>query len=430
MYVIKNAFKSIVRGKVRNILIAIIIFVIAVSATIALSIKNSADKLIESYESSSKIEARLTLDRSSMRNDMRNGTKAENVQDFMAQIPELNMDMIKSYGDSEYVSSYNYTLETNLNSSNISKVTSEEENTPQNDRMGNFKMQENIGKIEGDFNITGYSNVEAMTEFLESKYKITEGNIFDINDENMPCVITDELAQANNITVGSTITLINPNNETELYTLNVVGIYSDTTESEEFSMFSQAANKIITNYITLNKICETSNKNTDTALKITTNATFNLVSKDVVERFSEELKTKGLSSYYTVTTNIDELEKEISPIKNLSTFATTFLIIVLLVGGIILIVINMINVRDRKYEIGVLRSIGMKKQKVLEQFVIEVFVITFIVLIIGGALGAILSVPIANKIASAESEKEEINQNFNMKSDKMNMDIGRGRKRK
>jgi putative ABC transport system permease protein len=60
MYIFKNAFKSITRTKARNILIGVIIVVIATSCCIALSIKNSATKLIESYEDSYNIEATLS----------------------------------------------------------------------------------------------------------------------------------------------------------------------------------------------------------------------------------------------------------------------------------------------------------------------------------------------------------------------------------
>ena len=52
------------------------------------------------------------------------------------------------------------------------------------------------------------------------------------------------------------------------------------------------------------------------------------------------------------------------PLKNLSTFATYFLIVVLIIGAVILIVLNIFNIRERKYEVGVMTAIGMKKGKV------------------------------------------------------------------
>jgi putative ABC transport system permease protein len=341
----------------------------------------------------------------------------------MANIPELTMDMVTSYGNSEYVKSYNYSIQTELNSTSIEKVTSTTTNSniggPQ--ISGNKQAFTNSIKVQGDFKVVGYSSLDAMTEFINSTYKITSGSIFDISSTDNSCVISEELADENNLTVGSTFTMVNPNNSSETYTFKVTGIYQDSSQSSEFSMFSNSANKILTTYGSVNAIAATSNLSTDTALKLDTNATFNLKSKDVIDSFTSELTQKGLSSYYTVTTNLDGLDSAISPIQNLASFSNVFLILVLLIGGVILVVINMINIRERKYEIGVLRAIGMKKHKVLQQFVIELFVVTFISIIIGTGVGSILTVPIANhmlasEVSAQESASSKVNKNFGMNS--------------
>ena len=63
-------------------------------------------------------------------------------------------------------------------------------------------------------------------------------------------------------------------------------------------------------------------------------------------------------------------ESRIQPgtLNNLSKFALTLLIVVLAVGGVVLVVITLLNVRERKYEIGVLAAIGADKVKVAAQF--------------------------------------------------------------
>ena len=104
-------------------------------------------------------------------------------------------------------------------------------------------------------------------------------------------------------------------------------------------------------------------------------------------------------------------------IKNVRVFATTFLIITLIIGGVVLIVINMINIRERKYEIGVLRTIGMKKSKVSLQFMFELLIVCIFALSIGAGIGSFTSVPIANtllsnEISNANSKYENINNNF------------------
>ena len=48
---------------------------------------------------------------------------------------------------------------------------------------------------------------------------------------------------------------------------------------------------------------------------------------------------------------------------------------------------NMINIRERKYEIGVFRTIGVSKFKLTMQFVLELLIVTIIMLIIGAVIG-------------------------------------------
>lgn len=54
-------------------------------------------------------------------------------------------------------------------------------------------------------------------------------------------------------------------------------------------------------------------------------------------------------------------ESSLVPLNSLSKFAVTLLIVVL-------VVITLLNVRERKYEIGVLTAIGVNKVKVAAQF--------------------------------------------------------------
>ena len=64
----------------------------------------------------------------------------------------------------------------------------------------------------------------------------------------------------------------------------------------------------------------------------------------------------------------------------------------------------------------------MKKSKVAIQFIYELFVITFLAMIIGSAVGALVSVPITNsllenQVSKTESSKENINNNFGFNND-------------
>lgn len=426
MYIFKYALKSISRAKGRNILIGVILTVIAISSCVALSIKSAADSVVESEKSSNDIIATLSMDRQSLQKDFKkdnsNNTATENTsespKDFMSSIPTMTVDMIKNYGNSNYLKNYYYTTQVSVNSSNISKVTSENTNNTNNDMPGgnmqnNSKIQDKIQE-SGDFKLVGYSSLDAMSEFVNGTYKISDGSMFDISATDNPCVISNELAEKNSLSVGSTITLTDPNDSAKTYNLKIVGIYTDSSENsdDKFSMFSMAANQILVP----TSIVESISSN-DSDLKMQVNPEFVLNNANDVDEFKLELTSKGLSSYYTVSTNEESVEATVKPIENLSSYTSIFLIIVLVIGAIILFILNMINIKDRKYEIGVLRAIGMKKHLVLSQFLIESLVVTLISLIIGITAGSIISVPTANymlknEIASEQTSQNNVSQNF------------------
>ena len=229
---------------------------------------------------------------------------------------------------------------------------------------------------------------------------------------NLECVISSELATLNKIEVGNTITLKNSNTGTT-YDFVVKGIYKDNSNTDDaVNMYLQSANTIITGSQVIEKLVADDNE-------LVTNITpsFILQDEESIEKFTAQLQEKGLSEYYTLNTNLDELENATQSIENVKTFATTFLIITLIIASIVLFVINMINIRERKYEIGVFRTIGVSKFKLTMQFVLELLIVSIIMLSIGAICGTFLSKPIGNSLLKNEIEanqeaSEQISNNF------------------
>lgn len=177
-------------------------------------------------------------------------------------------------------------------------------------------------------------------------------------------------------------------------------------------MYSPSANKIITGSGAIDLLLQD-----DSTLVTNITPSFIIENKDVVDLFIEEVKQKGLNEYYTINTNLEELETATKSIENVKTFATTFLIITLTISSIVLFVINMINIRERKYEIGVFRTIGVSKFKLTMQFVLELLIVSIIMLIIGATCGSYLAKPIGNlllqsEIEDAKVQEQEISDNF------------------
>ena len=428
MYILKNAYLSIIRNKGRNILIGIIILVISCASAVTLAIKTSASKIINSYEEKNEITGSIEVNRDNvMKNfdpskENRDSSKKEMIEEFN-NLESLSISDIENYANSEYVKNYYYTLSTNLNSTNIEATsislpsdnqTDDEKN--RNNMPMDTNIKDNLGKNEnqGDFSLVGYSSYEAMQEFISGAYSITEGEVSS-NFEDATCVINKELATLNNLSVSDKITLVDPNDETKTFEVTITGIFTeneDTNSDNKMNMFSKSSNMIITNANFVKGITES-----DENLNLKVTPTFILKDKASIEKFEVELTEKGLNDNLKLTTNLEEVESATKSISNISTFSTTFLIITLIIGATILFVLNMINVRERKYEIGVLRTIGMKKSSLALQFMTELLIITLIFLILGTILGSVISVPTANmllknEIESSSNESQNINKNF------------------
>lgn len=429
MYILKNAFISITRNKGRNILIGIIVLVIGCATAVTLAIRNSAGSLIESYREQYEVTASIAINRENMMGNMRpidgmekndRDSKREEMMNIFSNVSNITIDEIDNYGDSKYVKSYYYQITIGVNSNQIDAASmSFGGNGSMNGRGPNGK--ENFNNMSsGDFTLTGYSTIESINEFINGTYKIIDGEISTSLDENN-CVINSELATLNDIVVGDTITFVDPDNENNTITLTVTGIYEEENNDTDnmMAMFANSVNTIITSATVVNNF---SSNNTD--MKKTITPTFVLTGRDVIDSFENELTDKGLSEYLSVTTNLDQVDAATSTISNVNTFALVFLIITFIIGGIVLFVINMINIRERKYEIGVLRTIGMKKSLLSLQFVSELLIVSFVALLLGAGIGAAISVPVSNhllqnEITSSQERKNEIGANFGRGPDKM-----------
>ena len=415
MFIFKNAIISITRNKGRNILIGVIILVIACASTITLAINNTASDLINSYESAYDKELTISFDRKNMMKDFDFSDKdsREKAKEKFNNVSSYTIDDVKKFADSKYIKSYYYTYSVSLNGNNIEKADSESDD--EDAKRPSFPGGDrNFGGSSYDFTLNGYSFLEAMSEFIKGTYEMKEiaDKAWDIAFDGNYVFINEELASVNNLKLNDKIKLEDEDGKT--YEFQIIGIFKENEDdtSGPKDMFSSSANTIITNADSLVKITSANDN-----VKGSINPTFIIDDYNNADKIKEEFYKKGLDESYTVKTNEEEATSELTSVKNVKSFANTFLIITLLIGGIVLFIINMINIRERKYEIGVLRTIGISKVKLTMQFVSELLIVGFIALMLGAGLGASMSKSVSNsllasEIESTKSESEEVRNNF------------------
>lgn len=457
MYIIKNALRCIGRSKGRNILISIIALVIAVSACLGLSIRQAAESAKKSALEELNITATISYDRSSMMNNMTGGEKGQGggkfdrdqFKNMMGSASALTLEQYQTYASAESVEDFYYTLTASFNGSDeLLPVTDEMEEETEStfeslgggsQSKGNSPNGGNRGSkgkaSSSDFSVIGYSSDNSMTAFVDGTASVLEGGtMFEEGSTEKECVISEELAIFNDLAVGDTIILTNPSVETETYELKIVGLYTSTSNNDfSMSMFGKSqdpANQIYMSAAALQAILDASDeasttitdentgRESDSAVTGSLSATYVFANTEKYYAFEEEVRTLGLEDTYTVSSpDLTAFENSLIPLNTLSTMAGWFLLVILVIGAIILVVLNIFNVRERKYEVGVLTAMGMKKWKVATQFICEILVVTMIAVIIGAGIGAVSSVPVTNallagQVESQNSQQTQMDQNF------------------
>ena len=465
MYIIKNAFRCIGRSKGRNILIGIIALVIAISACIGLSIRQASENAKTTALEGLSITATISYDRANAMGQMGGGRPGgfgggggfdrDQFADMMGSASSLTLEEYQKYAEASTVQDFYYTLTAYFNGSeNFSPVSDGTEDSESEGELNGSLEEENSGRpsgfpggmggmmggmfSSGDFSIIGYSSDSAMTAFINGNASIVDGSMFEQGTSELICVISEELAMYNELAVGDTVIITNPSLETESYTLTISGIYT-SSENNDFSMSmfgasQDPANRIYMSAAALQTVLDASEENSTTITndygresesKITgtLSATYSFADTESYYAFETEVRTLGLSEDYTVSSSdISAYENSLAPLDTLSTMAGWFLIVILIIGGVILVVLNIFNVRERKYEVGVLTAMGMKKWKVAAQFMCEILVITMIAVILGAGIGAVSSVPVTNallegQVESQNSQQSQMEQNFGRPGD-------------
>lgn len=438
MYILKNSLRSIGRSVGRNILFAVIIIVIAASACIGLSIREAAEKARQESEENLQITASVYLDVRSMMSDSEDGSfDRSGFHEKMGNMGSLPLEELEIYATADAVKEFFYQSQLYLDAGEGFEPVSDTADSETENENGSSqgasinKKSRNMGAAT-DFTLIGYSSESAMTGFINGTSVVTSGTVFDEGTTDFVCMISDELAVYNNLKTGDEITLVNPANEEETYTLKIAGTYYDSSGEGGFGS-SDSVNRILVSAALCSEIAARSAENAVTvtdeetgvesssALTENISGTYVFSDVDSYEAFEAQARALGLPEEYTISSSdVSSYETSMVPLENLSKFASYFLLVVLIIGGVILVVLNLFNIRERKYEVGVLTAIGMKKWKVALQFVIEVFAVTALAIIIGGSAGAAVSVPVTNSLLESQVEAQASS------TEQMEMAFGRG----
>ena len=241
------------------------------------------------------------------------------------------------------------------------------------------------GGSQEDFTISGTNDLAASTSFTDS-YKISSGRAIKASDEGTNNVVIEStLASQNSLKVGSTFTIKDSNDKT--YKMTVVGIYTTTSSSTESSI--QYMNTMYTALSVANSIKGTTGK--------VSNATYSMENPAQADTFVKAANKLVNDSNYQAYQNVK------SSLNNVASFARNIVLIVAIAGAIILELIVMLMVRERRFEIGVLMSLGESKLKIIGQFFFELFMVMIVSVGIASAAGNVVGNVVGQQLLKQET---------------------------
>jgi putative ABC transport system permease protein len=377
MYIIQNALKNIGRNKGRNLLIGVIILAIMSATVVSLIINNTSGRIIDDYKTRFGSKVSLTPDLEQMYSEGQNFNR-------------VTTEQYLAFAESELLSDSTFTAQVPAISDTVKAI--DQDNGAQG---GNIRLQGPNGAAQESptMKIIGHSSITGLTEFTDGQRKIEEGRMFEAENE---AIVSKEFAEQNGLSVGDKMQIDSVMGEGISYELTVSGIYLDSTSAYgEMPMqisFMNRRNEILTGFDSIMKTAQAAGG------AVNVQATYYLKNPDMLPDFEEELQAKGLPESYTVSTDEASYKKVVGPVEAMRGIFFTFMIVVLILGSLILMLLYSIAIRERKYEIGVLRAMGLKKGKVALGLMSEALVIMAVCLVAGLGLGTVLSQPVADAI--------------------------------
>lgn len=398
---IKNMFKrswlSIYRKPTKSTILMLIMFIMANLVLSALVIKSGVEEQIAYAKETLGSEVYLSADmdslfQSGMMGQREPGSQGEKDQSSMSSIsrPELNINMVLDIANSSYVKDLYYRTSGSANGGSILAYESNDSSFG----MGGSRPTMN----RGDFSIHGINTMaysDEITSNILSLYEDENGNSGSFVDEytDNQVNVSYELAEANGLSIGSIITLINVYTDTE-EEFEVIGIFTANASGYE--------NYIYMNVATSSKLLsEVAYNNGDYTIA---SAVYYLNNPDDFDAFTNEVNNVYDLSELSLTLDIDTTayDQMAGPIEQVGSFADTILIAVVIASVFIISLMITNSIKDRKYEMGVLMSLGAPKTNIISQIFLELAVVT--------TIGFVLSIGTSYFIASSLSDSILENQ--------------------
>lgn len=431
MNFIKRARQYVWAKKGRSVLMIAILSVIMIFVLAGLSIYQAANQAIMNAQKSTGATVTLTQNREAMFQDKKSestqtSSSSEQSQRKTFTRTPINLSDAKKIAALSGVKSYLYIASTSVDaadgieaitSSSTTSSTSESNNESQDtqvtsgasqSKQGSNQRQpgDSAGMSQGDFRIQGVSDSSLLTSFTQGEAKIIKGSAITSEDEGSNAVLIEKtLAEENDLAVGDTFK-VKAADDQEV-TLKVKGIYQTSDAGDELGMqfnFLNPANTLITSYTLVATLKGEDSQTIDEAI-------FTLEDPAKMDSFIKKAEKLINTDTFSLQSNDQMYQQMLQPLNNIKGFAKNIVILVGLAGVVILTLIVMLSLKDRRYEMGVLLSLGESRIKLIGQFFVEIMICLIFALGIAGISGNLVSNALGNQLINQQTTNSQVQGN-------------------
>ncbi|EAD0070450.1 ABC transporter permease [Listeria monocytogenes] len=384
----KRAWLSMKARKGRSVLQLIIFTVVCVLILSGFTIQSAADKASELAREQLGGTVTLTVDREKQMQAMRDEAASSDSSSTESK-PQFESSPIDVSDANElaklnHVASYNYYSSTQALASGFDPIESSGDTSSSSDETSTTTETQGPGggqggpqMVDADLSISGLLDSATSTDFEAGTSELTSGVAITSADKDKNVAMVEEnLAKENDWKVGDSFTVTSSDGNTKV-TLKIVGIYKTTDSGSDMVQnfsFLNPYNKVYVPYTVANTIKGSDYKNTVDSAVYTMDDAAN------ISAFEKEAKKVDSIDWDTFKLDANDTlyQQMIGPINSVASFSKNVVYIVSIAGALILGLLVMMQVRDRKYEMGVLLAIGEKRGKLIAQFFVEILIVALV----------------------------------------------------
>jgi putative ABC transport system permease protein len=409
MNFIKRAFLSVKARKGKSLLQLIVFTAICVLVLTGITIQNAAVKSSELARQQLGAEVTLQTDMEKLREQMQEGGGGRQRTE---QTP-ISVESAKELTSYPQLKAFNFYSSSNAIAENFEPIAAEdgEDSTGSDSSQaqgGRMPVMEGNRMFEADVSVQGVLFTDSVQEFMDETDSIVEGRHLTEDDTGTNVAVIEKmLADENGLQVGDSLTVSSVNDETLTSELKIVGIYETTAAVESGQgmnfAFMSPYNKIYVPFTAASSLKGADYENT------IDRAVYYMNDPAEVDSFVNEARQDSTIDFdvFTLNANDQLYQQMVGPIENVASFSKNVVYLVAVAGAVILGLLVMMAIRERKYEMGVLMAIGEKRWKLISQFIVEIITIAVLALGLSTVSGNLVAGKIGDQLLSQELQQAE-----------------------